>query len=40
MDANWVEELLLEEFCEFLGAVNPIHEDDHLVEGEGVKQMR
>lgn len=40
MDADGVEEFLPEEFCEFLGAVDPVDEDDELVEGEGVEEVR
>lgn len=28
-----------EELCEFFGAVDPVDEDDHLVESEGVEQV-
>ena len=39
VDADGVEELLSEEFCEFLGPVDPVDEDDHLVESQSVKQV-
>lgn len=39
MDADGVEELLLEEFGELLGAVDPVDEDDGLVEGEVVQKV-
>lgn len=39
VDADRVEEFLSQQFGQFLGSVNPVDEDDHLVEGEGVQQM-
>ena len=39
VDADRVEQLLSEQFSQFLGPVDSVHEDDHLVEGEGVKQV-
>ena len=33
VDADGVEELLSEEFCQLLGPVYSVYEDDHLVEG-------
>ena len=39
MDADGVEELVLEEFGELLGPVHPVHEDDGLVEGQVVEQV-
>lgn len=39
MDADGVEQLLPQEFGQFLGAIHPIDEDDHLVEGQRIEQM-
>ena len=39
MDADGVEELLLEEFSEFLGPIDPVHKDDGLVESKGVQEV-
>lgn len=39
VDADRVEEFLSQQFGQFLGSVNPVDEDDHLVEGQGVQQM-
>lgn len=37
--ADGIEQFLSEKFGQFLGAVDPIDEDDHLVEGESVEQV-
>ena len=39
MDADGIEQLLPQEFGQLLGAVDPVDEDDHLVEGQGVQQV-
>lgn len=39
MDADGIEELLPQKFSKFLSAIDPIDEDDHLVEGKGVQQV-
>ena len=39
MDADGVEQLLAEQLGQFLGPVNSVDEDDHLVEGQGVQQV-
>lgn len=39
MDADGVEQLLSQQFGQLLGAVDPVDEDDHLVEGQGIQQM-
>ena len=39
MDADGVEQLLAEELGQLLGPVDPVDEDDHLVEGQGVQQV-
>jgi hypothetical protein len=39
VDADGVEELLPEQFGELLGPVDPVDEDDHLVEGQRVQQV-
>ena len=40
MNADGVEEFLLEKLGEFLGAVDAVDEDDGLIEGESVEQVR
>lgn len=40
MYADGIEQFLSEKFGQFFGAVDPIDEDDHLVEGESVEQVR
>lgn len=39
MDADGIEQLLPKEFSQFLGTIDTIDEDDHLVEGKSIKQM-
>lgn len=39
MNADGVEKLLTEQFGKLLGSINSIDEDNHLVEGEGIKKM-
>ena len=39
VDADGVEQFLPEEFSQLLGTVNSVDKDDHLVEGQGVKEM-
>jgi len=39
VNADRVEEFLSEKFCKFLGSVDSVDEDDHLVEGQSVEQV-
>jgi hypothetical protein len=39
VDADRVEQFLPQQLGEFLGTVHSVHEDDHLVEGQGVQEM-
>ena len=39
MDADGIEEFLLEKLGEFFGSVNTVDEDDSLVEGKSVEEM-
>lgn len=39
MNANWIKELLSEKFSEFLGSINAVYEDNHLIESEGIQQV-
>lgn len=32
MDADRIEQFLSEQLCEFFSAIDPVDEDDHLVE--------
>ena len=39
MDADRIEEFLSEQLGQLFGSVDSIDEDDHLIEGKGVKEM-
>lgn len=39
MDADRVEQFLPQKFGQLLGSVDSVHEDDHLVEGQGIEEM-
>ena len=39
MNADRIEEFLPEKFCQFLGSVNSVHKDNHLIEGQSIKKM-
>jgi hypothetical protein len=36
VDTDGVEQFLSQQFCQFLGAIDPVDEYDHLVEGESI----
>jgi len=39
VDADGVEQLLSQQLRQLLSPVDSVHKDDHLVEGQGVKQV-
>lgn len=39
MNADRVEELLVEQLSKLLGSIDSVHKDDHLIEGQSIQQV-